>query len=398
MVDVAGVPPPVNAPGAEAFAHEGELIWLALQLVPVALAAALLLTGASARLTRAFEQISGGRRFKVIVLMGWAWLVVTGLLTLPLRALDHARWARWGIPMDWPAWLAGQGMQVAAGLGATALLLWLPFALIRGAPRLWPMWAALLATPTLAAGLVAMQVLVQPMLTSYRPLDDASLRAAIQSMAERCGAGPVPVLVGGDDETVVGLGPTSRILISPDSLKSETRAELLTTLAHELKHFRMGDNWLAIGVVGGLVLAGGLLVQLLGGVAIKAFGARFGFGSLADPASLPLMVLILTAAWAIAGLPIFNAVQRHVELEADRFALEVTHDNRALAEQQAAAGKGPWRMNVYDEPFRIWFATHPSQSERVQLADHYAPWMQGRAGRYDKVCRPAPAGQDDHGA
>ena len=391
MVELAGVTAPVNSPGAVAFAHQGELIWLALQLVPIALAAVLLFSGASARITRAFERLCGGRRYPVIVLVGCAWLVAVTLLSLPLRWFEHARWAVWGVPIGpWQGWLVQQLPPLLALLVGVAALLWLPFALIRKAPRLWPVLAALIATPVLAAGVVAMQVVVQPMLTSYRPLEDANLKAAIQAMAERCGAGPVPVLIGGDDETVVGLGPTSRILISPDALKTQTRAELLTTMAHELKHYRMGDNWLAIGVVGALILAGGLLVQLGGGLAIRLFRGRFGFESLADPAALPLIVLILTGGWALAGLPVFNAVQRHAELEADRFALEVTHDNRALADYQASVGRQPWRMNVYDAPFRIWFANHPSQNERVQLADHYAPWKQGRPGRYDAVCRAPP--------
>jgi Zn-dependent protease with chaperone function len=392
MVDFAGVPPPVNTPAAVAFTHDGELIWLALQLVPVGLALALLFTGAAAGLRGRLERLCRGRRYWVITLLGWAWLIAAALLSLPLHSLDHARWAVWGVPMSWPAWLAGQGAQLAVELVAAAMLLWMLFALIRKAPRSWPVLATLIVTPVLATGLVAMQVIVQPMLTSYHPLDDAGLRAAIQSMAERCGAGAVPVLVGGDDDTVVGLGSTSRILIYPDSLRDESRAQLLTTLAHELKHYRMGDNWLAVGVVGGLILGGAVLVQILGALAIRVFRGRFGFESLADPAALPLIVLIATLAWSLAGLPIYNAVQRHVELEADRFALEVTHENRALGEYQAAVGKQPWRMNVFDEPFRIWFANHPSQNERVELADHYAPWKQGRPGRYDDVCRPPPGG------
>jgi Zn-dependent protease with chaperone function len=389
MTGFAGVPIPVNGPSAPMFALQGELIWLALQLVIIALAAVLLFSGASARLRAALERLCAGRRYPVIVLVGWCWVIAATALTLPLRWLDHARWGVWGVPVGtWPAWLEQQLPPLIVQLIAVALLLWIPFALIRKAPRLWPVWLTLIVVPALAAGLVVFQVAVQPMLTSYRPLADPGLRAAIQSMAERCGAGPVPVFVGGDDVTVVGLGPWSRVLVSQSDLAAESRAELLTTMAHELKHYRMGDNWLAIAVVGGLILAGGLLVQLLGGAAIRAFGPRLGFASLADPAALPLMVLIATAAWSIAGLPIYNAVQRHAELEADRFALEVARDNRAQALWQASVGKQPWRMNEYDPVFRIWFANHPSQSERVRLADAWAPWKQGRPGVYDRVCRP----------
>ena len=389
MIDVAAVAVPVNGPGALAFVHQGELIWLGLQLVPVALALALLLTGAGARVRAALGRLCGGRRYGTIVLVGWAWLVAAGLLSLPLQYLDHVRWSVWGVPTPpVTAWLAGQAAQLGVLLVAAMLLLWIPFALIAKAPRVWPVWLTLIVVPVLTVGLVCVQVWVQPMLTSYQPLADRALAAQIQSMADRCGAGRIPVLIGGDDETVVGLGPTSRILLSPEALKVETRAELITTVAHELKHYRMGDNWLAIGTVGALILAGALLVQVLGGGAVRAWGARFGFSTLADPTSLPLIALILTIAWVCAGLPIYNAVQRHAELEADRFALEVTHDNHALAQRQAEAGKYPWRMNEYDEAYRLLFANHPSQAERVRLANSYRPWEQGRPGVYDGICKP----------
>jgi Zn-dependent protease with chaperone function len=197
------------------------------------------------------------------------------------------------------------------------------------------------------------------------------------------------VLVGGGDTTVVGLGPTSRILVDDFSLKLATPAQLMTTLAHELKHHLMGDNWLAVRVVGALMLAGALLVQVLGGAAIGLWGRRMGLASLHDPAALPLIVLIVTLSWGAAGLPIFNAVQKHVEFEADRFALELTHDNRAFSEWQAKGSSLPWRMNEEDWITSTFLDNHPSQADRVRFGNSYRPWAEGRKGVYDGVCKPA---------
>jgi STE24 endopeptidase len=238
----------------------------------------------------------------------------------------------------------------------------------------------------LTAALVTWQVVLMPMTTHFAPVQDAALAARIHAMAARCGAGDLPVLVGGDDVTVVGLGPTSRILVADFAIKLETPDQLMTTLAHELKHHLMGDNWLALGVVGALILAGALLVQMLGGLAIRLWGPRMGIGALHDPAALPLMVLILVLGWGLAGLPIYNAVQKHVEREADRFALELTHDNRAFSEFQAKAGSLPWKMNQEDWITGAFLDNHPSQSERVRFGNSYRPWAHGRPGVYDGVC------------
>jgi Zn-dependent protease with chaperone function len=207
-------------------------------------------------------------------------------------------------------------------------------------------------------------------------------------MAERCGAGAIPVYVGGNDTTVVGLGPSSRILVSTSNLELQTRRQLLTTVAHELKHYRMGDNWLALAVVGVLMLAGALLVQVGGSAALRRWSGTMGVSALHDPAALPLIALILTVAWSLLGLPVFNAVQQHAEHEADRFALELTHDNRAFAEWQARIGSLPWRINEED-PFTVLFLdNHPSQADRVRFGNGYRPWAEGRPGVYDRVCRP----------
>jgi STE24 endopeptidase len=385
------VPIPVNTPAAVQFTHEGELIWVGLQVVTVALALALLASGLGVRLRSALERMSGGRRWLTLTLFAWAYLILQTLLALPLRYYDEVvRWARWtaqGVPAQpLQTWLAGQAASLLVVMVAAAALLWIPFRLIERRPRTWPLLLTALVLPALAAVLVTWQVVLLPATTRFAPLADKTLAVEIQTMARRCGAGTVPVLVGGNDNTVVGLGPTSRILIAPWALKLQTRPQLLTSVAHELKHYRMGDNWLAIAVVGVLMLAGFIAVQLAGGLALRLWGDRLGFSALHDPAALPLMVLILVLCWSLAGLPILNAVQRRVEHEADRFALEVTHQNRAFAEWQATVQ--PWRMTEEDWFTRTFMDNHPEQAERVRFGNDYRPWADGRPGVYDRVCKP----------
>jgi Zn-dependent protease with chaperone function len=172
-------------------------------------------------------------------------------------------------------------------------------------------------------------------------------------------------------------------------MKIQTPDQLMTTLAHELKHHLMGDNWLALGVVGALILAGAVLVQLLGGAAIRLWGPRMGLRSLHDPAALALIALIVTLGWGLAGLPLYNAVQKHAEFDADRFALELTHDNRALSEWQARAASLPWVTSEEDWFTSVFLDNHPSQADRVRFGNSYRPWAQGRPGAYDGVCRPS---------
>ncbi len=389
------VPVPVNTAQAVQFNHATDLVWIGLQLIPVAVALAFLATGLGARLAARLQGLARGRRYPALVALACLMLAVCAVLSLPLSFYgDVVLWRplarQWGFPPPNPGpWLTGRATGLLGQCLAAALLLWIPFGLVARLPRTWWIWVTVAGTTLATTAVLTSQLVVAPMTTRFEPLAEPALKTAFEAMAARCGASGAPVLVGGDDATVVGLGPTSRILIPSPRFERETPAQLRTTLAHELKHYRMGDNWKAFGVVAGLILLGALLVQLLGMAAIRLWGRRLGVASLSEPGALPLIVLILALAWPLAGKPAFNAIQQHVEFEADRFALEVTHDNRALGEWQAAVGKQPWRLNEYDWFTATFLATHPSQAERVRLANSYHPWETGHPGVYGATCRPA---------
>jgi STE24 endopeptidase len=377
--------PPATA-AAIAHMHVHEVIWALGQLLALLLPAVLLFTGWGAKLRAACSRLVRGNRYGTLTLFACAYLFLAALVVLPVEYWrDIASERAFGRPGDPPlAWLVGEVVPLVVKMIAAALFLWIPYALIRRSPRRWWLYSALALIPVAFLTLVALPVFVDPLTTSYKPLDDAALAARIEALAARCGVPHIPIFVGGDDDTVVGLGPTNRIILQSDIATAETPDQVTGTIGHELKHYVMGDNYKALAIIAAILLIGFWLVNRLGRWAIAR--GRFGFDDLADPASLPLVVLILLGFW-LCVLPLFNWEARSIEHEADRFGLELTHSNRASAELYAGWVKD--QDPDYDWFFRTFRATHPSLGERIRFANDYRPWETGGTLVYGDVCKPA---------
>ena len=89
-------------------------------------------------------------------------------------------------------------------------------------------------------------------------------------------------------------------------------------------------------------------------------------------------------------MPIGLACSRHIEHEADRFCLELTRDNHAAAtafvrlqsENLGNPRPGPIYM--------LWRGSHPSLGERIEFANTYRPWEEGKPLRYGR-CFETPS-------
>jgi Zn-dependent protease with chaperone function len=247
--------------------------------------------------------------------------------------------------------------------------------LIARSPRRWWLYCGLALIPVAFLALVALPVWAKPLTTNYKPLEDRPFETRIKALAVRCGVANIPVFVGGDSTRMDGLGPTNRIVLQTSLASVESRDQIEFTIGHELKHYVMGDNWKALTIIAAFLLAGFWLTDRLGRAAIRRFSWLWGFSELSDPASLPLVVFILTFLW-LAILSFFNMFARHIELEADRFGLELTHQNHAAAMifvRDAQTSLAP----DWGTFFVIFQADHPSIRTRIEFANSYKPWEQG---------------------
>ncbi|WP_266170900.1 M48 family metalloprotease [Dyella subtropica] len=377
-----GVPPP--SPAAQAWTQTLNWTWVAERALYLLLPLGLLLSGWSARLGATFERCAGGRRYVALILFASTLLLISAVLRLPLNAVRHLAYPG-KFPDSLGQWWAGQAEALVLPLACIALLLWIPYWLMRRSPRRWWLWLAIVAAPLSFAALVLQPAWMAFSTNGYEPLKDEALSAEIRGMAGQCGVPDIHVVVGGGDTTVVGLGPTNRVILASDLLKTETPAQIRFTVAHELKHYVMGDNWKAWAIIVLFVLSAFCFAHMAGRFAIARWGVWMGFSRLDDVRSLPLLILCVTLFW-IAITPVFLTYDRHIEREADRFGLELSRENDAAA-QLFASWVGPTELA---EPG--WFArttrgSHPSTAERIRMAQSYRPWATGESLQYATICR-----------
>jgi len=380
---------PQTAAATLAFDRHSEPLWFIGQLMPSLTALLVLSVGAGFRLRSMCGRIAGGRRFWTVTLFACSYLVLAALITLPFDyykdVIDLRAWNRLGQTPG--QWLAGEAAGLAIKLIIAALSIWIPYALIAKHPRSWWLLTASALVPVAFLAIVVTPVWVTPLTTHIVPLNDQTLLTKIETLEARCGVPHIPVFVGGGEDTVVGLGPTNRIVLSQEIFKNETPDQIEFTVGHEMKHYIEGDNWKALAIVTVLLFSGLFLVDRIGRFAIARYAARLGFDDLADPASFPLVILILCLFWMTVA-PLFNLYARHIEHEADRFALELTHQNQAMGEMFASFSNR-WEQEVEWDGFQaIFYANHPSNGERIRFANTYHPWEDGAPLVYGAVCRP----------
>jgi Zn-dependent protease with chaperone function len=385
-----GVPEPT--PAAVAYHHTGNALWLLARAWTLAVPAWFLATGASAALRTRLER-NGRKAPSVALLFVAAYALIDRLLLLPLsfyagflRPHDYglstessASWARdelLALGLD-------LALLVPLGVGAMAL--------IRRFPRRWWLIVAALAPPLALGYALARPLVVDPLFNDFRPLDDPALERRILDLAHRCGVDADRVHVADMSRRtravnayVTGLLGSHRVVLWDTLLQRLGPDEVAVVMAHELGHFRLGH--VATGVLAGSALAAlGLgLVHLAATTIIARAGPRLGLRSLADPAALPLLVLLGQLAY-VALAPAGYAFSRRIEHEADRFALELTRDNDAAARAFLALQ----RENLgYPRPAPavVWLrATHPPLADRVAFARHYRPWDTGDPLRYGEL-------------
>ena len=99
--------------------------------------------------------------------------------------------------------------------------------------------------------------------------------------------------------------------------------------------------------------------------AVRRWGNKWGVRGIADPAGLPLLVLILST-FIFVVTPFSNTVVRVTEREADAFGLNTSREPDGMA--QAALKLGTYRKLNPTPLEEFIFYDHPSGRARIRMA------------------------------
>lgn len=324
------------------------------------------------RLEPLLDRLVGENRWRRLIAVAAIYGFALELVTLPLDfwsgfLLEH----RYKLSNQTLSGWIGKRIKgyLIGGPIALGLLLGL-YSLLWFSGELWWVYAALgLLLFTVVMGRIA-PVLILPVFYKVTPLDNTDLLGRLRNLAEGTGLTIEGVYrLGLSAETkkanaaLAGLGRSRRVLLGDTLLEEFSPEEIEVVFAHELGHhvYRHIVKMMALSV---LLTAGGLwLVDVI----LHHAAPALGYAGLADPAALPLLLLVLTV-FGLLLAPAQNALSRFFERQCDQYAL----DRTGKPEAYRSAFTRLARMNKSDpDPnrFVVWLLyDHPPIRERLAMA------------------------------
>jgi STE24 endopeptidase len=349
--------------------------WLILWnfLLVTAISLALLGSGMSARL-RDFAERTTQFKAGQVALYAAPYLIIVWLLSFPINVYQNFfREHQYGMAtQNFGQWFGEQLIALAVTLVLGSILLIALYAVFRRAPRTWWVWGAFVA---IIFGMIAIfiaPIYIEPLFNTYKPLSDPKIKEPILAMAR---ANQIPVkqvfVVDASRQTkrisanVAGFLGTTRIALNDNLLRECTLPEIREVMAHEMGHYVLNhvsklmiDSAIAIFV-------GFALTRILFERAVRSWGSKWRVRGIADPAGLPLLVLILSAL-SFVVLPVNNTVVRVTEREADAFGINACREPDGMA--KVALKLGAYRKLDPSPLEEFIFFDHPSGRARIRMA------------------------------
>ncbi len=242
----------------------------------------------------------------------------------------------------------------------------------------WWFWAFVLLFAVVIAANLLMPTLMA-LFNKFTPLQEGALRTRIEQIMQAAGLKSDGIFVmdaGKRDNRLNaffgGLGKSKRVVLFDTLLQKLSDDEIIAVLGHELGHFKHGDIFKNIALVGALLF---VALYLFGHLSDSLF---VQMGVQPDVGVKIAMMILLFEPLTLFFTPLLSFLSRHNEFAADRHGSEVggkAHLVSALLKLVRENKAFP-----LSHPLVIFFYyTHPPILERLKALGYDASQENGEA-------------------
>jgi len=253
---------------------------------------------------------------------------------------------------------------VVIGVPLLATILWL----MNQAGANWWVYAWLVWMSFSLVMIWAYPVFIAPLFNKFNPLEDSSLRARIEELLQRCGFQSQGVFVvdgsrrsSHGNAYFTGFGKNKRIVFYDTLLESLSADEVEAVLAHELGHFKRNHIKKSLLLSSAISFLGFALLAWL--MRSDWFYSSLGVEVASTHAALLLFMMIMPVFTYFVS-PLFSALSRKHEFEADEFA-HSNSDYKALISALVSLYRDNASTLTPDPVHSMFYDSHPPATIRI---------------------------------
>jgi STE24 endopeptidase len=349
--------------------------WLQLWNFLLGLAISLaILSGQRSARVRDWAQRVGRNAFVRDALYGGFFAVAGWLLSLPLTIYQgYFREHAYGMATQtFGPWFVEQLIGLAVSLMVTALAVGALYAVFRRSGDRWWLWGTVTAMGLITLAMLVGPVWIDPLFNTYKAVEPGPVKDAVLTMAHADGV-PVSNIFEFDasrqttrvSANVAGIFGSAAVRLNDNLLRRTSLSEIRAVMGHELGHYVMNHVYKGIAEFALVVLTGFLFAKWTMDRLLARYGPRLGLRGVTDVASLPLLTAVFSV-FVFAATPVTNTLTRTLEIEADRFGLNLAREPHGEAEVDL-------KLTEYRKPDpgpveEFIFFDHPSTRFRIHDA------------------------------
>jgi len=359
------------------YQKEKNILYFADQGYTILFLVLFLFLGISAYLRRQIEKITR-KRFWVVAFYTLLFLIIAFVIGFPS--------SYYGFSLEHEYELSNQTFFQWFGEELLSLLVLAIIALIavegiylalRKAPRTWWIYVSVVFIIFTVILVNLAPILIMPLFNVYTPLPEGELRDRLVKLSHKANVEVEDIFTMDMSKQTkkanamfTGLGNTKRIVLGDNLIDEFTADEIEVVIAHEMGHNLLHHIWRGILFSSILMGIGFFLIHLSGPRIITRFRNRLKIENMADVASLPLIFLIFVI-YGIVTMPIGPGFSRHIERQADKFALDMTYNKEAFISTMDKLAY----INLSDPNpspiIEFLLYDHPPISKRIKFAEEY---------------------------